>query len=389
MLASRRLVGLVLVIAAHGDQPAVSAEGSPESVAAGGISSAQEAELHRLLQATSEAIQELPAGHRSTDKLRLLHGKLESLRATSADAEEHEWDAMVQALLDSTEYGSAQVEALLQARGGASAPACNADGADGADGAGATVGQRLQEVEEAVDARSRAEGARARRLLEAWAAAATAAVARGSLARRWDAWKRWMLDRPPPWERDCDCCYAYCPEHLNCLVPGEGSGHSRHMAAATGVNAAIAARPHGPLINAAAACQRRRARRAASSTHDGHVPRGDSLSCHSGLLQSDKLYLACRGDSVGQVLDKQWAERPCTLVGGALLTVRQQGRTPVLGRPRLAAPAGSAIQRRGRPTGRPATACSRPRVLASSRPRVLACSSAPPPKSPTPLPLTV
>ena len=228
MLASRRLVGLVLVIAAHGDQPAVSAEGSPESVAAGGISSAQEAELHRLLQATSEAIQELPAGHRSTDKLRLLHGKLESLRATSADAEEHEWDAMVQALLDSTEYGSAQVEALLQARGGASAPACNADGADGADGAGATVGQRLQEVEEAVDARSRAEGARARRLLEAWAAAATAAVARGSLARRWDAWKRWMLDRPPPWERDCDCCYAHCPEHLNCLVPGGRSGHSPH-----------------------------------------------------------------------------------------------------------------------------------------------------------------
>jgi len=64
-----------------------------------------------------------------------------------------------------------------------------------------------------------------------------------------------MLDRPPPWERDCDCCYAHCPEHLNCL------------------------------------------------------------------LQSDKLYLACRGDSVGQVLDKQWAERPHTLVAGTLLTV--------------------------------------------------------------------
>ena len=126
------MLGLVLVIAAHGDQPAVSAEGSPESMAAGGISNAQEAELHRLLQATSEAIQELPAGHRSKDKLRLLHGKLESLRAASADAEELEWDAMVQALLDSTEYGSAQVEALLQARVGAAAPACNADGADSA-----------------------------------------------------------------------------------------------------------------------------------------------------------------------------------------------------------------------------------------------------------------
>jgi len=80
-------------------------------------------------------------------------------------------------------------------------------------------------------------------------------LARRALARRWEAWKRWMLDRPPPWERDCDCCYAHCPEHLNCL------------------------------------------------------------------LQSDKLYLACRGDSVGQVLGKQWAERPCTLVGGTLLIV--------------------------------------------------------------------
>ena len=233
----RRLLGLVLVIAAHGDQPAVSAEGSPEVVTAGGISSAQEAELHRLLQATSEAIQELPAGHRSKDKLRLLHVKLESLRAASGDAEEHEWDAMVQALLDSTEYGSAQVEALLQARGGAAAPACDADDADSADGAGATVGRRLQEAEEAVDARSRAEVAGAptgaRGLLEAWAAAATAALARRALARRWEAWKRWMLDRPPPWERDCDCCYAHCPEHLNCLVPGGRSGHGPHMAATT------------------------------------------------------------------------------------------------------------------------------------------------------------
>ena len=203
----RRWQGLLLAIAAH------------EGVAAGGISNAQEAELHRLLEATSEAIQELPAGHRSKDKLRLLHGKLESLRAVSADAEEHEWDAMVQALLDSTEYGSAHVEALLQARDGAAAPACDADGADGA---GASVGRRLQEAEEAVDARSRAEGARAQGPAEEWA---TAAGARGSLARRWDAWKRWMLDRPPPWERDCDCCYAHCPEHLNCLAP---SGRSRH-----------------------------------------------------------------------------------------------------------------------------------------------------------------
>ena len=108
------------------------------------------------------------------------------------------------------------------------------------------------------------------------------------------------------------------------------------------------------------------------------------MSCHSGLLQSDKLYLACRGDSVGQVLGKQWAERPCTLVGGTLLIVRQQGRTPLLGRARrrllrLAAPAGSALL--GGEAG-PLGAQPLPS-------RVLACSSAPPPKPPTPLPLTV
>ena len=139
-----------------------------------------------------------------------------------------------------------------------------------------------------------------------------------------------------------------------CRVEGVATART-HMAAATRVshvNAAIAARPHGPLMNAGAACQGRRVRRAA---------------CHSGLLQSDKLYLACRGDSVGQVLDKQWAERPHTLVAGTLLTVRQQGRTPLLSRPHLAAPAGSAIQRE-----RPAHwACS--------------CVREPPVQSPTPL----
>ena len=135
------------------------------------------------------------------------------------------------------------------------------------------------------------------------------------------------------------------------------------MAAATRVthvDAAIAARPHGPLMNAAAACQGRRARRAAC--HPG-------LSHHSGLLQSDKLYLACRGDSVGQVLDKQWAERPHTLVAGTLLTVRQQGRSPSLaGR---AAPGGSGWL--GNPGGEAGPL------------GVLVCSSVPPVKSPTPL----
>ena len=39
------------------------------------------------------------------------------------------------------------------------------------------------------------------------------------------------------------------------------------------------------------------------------------------LLQSDTLYLACRGESVGQVLSRYYAERPftCEVALGAML----------------------------------------------------------------------
>ena len=71
----------------------------------------------------------------------------------------------------------------------------------------------------------------------------------------WHGWKRWALDRPPPWARDCDCCYPTCPEPLICL------------------------------------------------------------------RQSDNLYLACRGKSVGQVLDELWTQRPETVVGVCVAVV--------------------------------------------------------------------
>lgn len=51
-------------------------------------------------------------------------------------------------------------------------------------------------------------------------------------------WRSWLLDRPPPWERDCDCCFESCPPGRNCLA------------------------------------------------------------------QADSLFLACRGDSVGMILDR-------------------------------------------------------------------------------------
>ena len=39
------------------------------------------------------------------------------------------------------------------------------------------------------------------------------------------------------------------------------------------------------------------------------------------LLQSDRLYLACRGESVGQVLERHFAERPLTCILALLFTV--------------------------------------------------------------------
>ena len=30
------------------------------------------------------------------------------------------------------------------------------------------------------------------------------------------------LDRPPPWERDCDCCFPYCPDGMHCLSQSDG-----------------------------------------------------------------------------------------------------------------------------------------------------------------------
>ena len=62
------------------------------------------------------------------------------------------------------------------------------------------------------------------------------------------AYYRWLVDRPPPWERDCDCCFKVCPDGHNCL------------------------------------------------------------------LQSDDLFLACRGESLGSVLDKLWADWPMSVV---------------------------------------------------------------------------
>jgi hypothetical protein len=76
---------------------------------------------------------------------------------------------------------------------------------------------------------------------------------------------RWFRDRPPPWSRDCDCCFEFCPETMHCMK------------------------------------------------------------------QSDGLFLACRGESVGELFDRHWADSPLLMSTAALgivlalaLFVRQQ-----------------------------------------------------------------
>ena len=248
-------------------------DGSSEGLPAAGTSLAQREELQRLLDATAAAAHELPAGHESRDRVRLLRGKLETLRQVAEHAEKHEWDDMLQALLDSSEYGTEELAPLLRQAGAKTEEACDDDviSADDssaqrkeptpygerprrrqlsqsawpfAGAAAAEVGAE-EEAGEAVATPHLSE-----RLLGAWRACCTLE----GLARQRIEWTRWALDRPPLWERDCDCCFTVCPEHLHCLQ------------------------------------------------------------------QSDKLFLGCRGESLGDVLDRHWTERPWALVGLTLVT---------------------------------------------------------------------
>lgn len=265
--ATLLLLGLVLVLGTERSEPRpFPFDGSPEGLSAAGISLAQREELERLVDATTAAARELPAGHEGRDRVRLLRGKLETLRQVADHTEEHEWDDMLQALLDSSEYGTEELAPLLRQAGAKTEEAC-----DETVGADDSYSQRKQPA-------PGGERPQRRRLAQAWpfpgAAAADVtteeeevtlpwserllnawrACTLEELARQRVEWTRWALDRPPPWERDCDCCFTRCPEHLHCL------------------------------------------------------------------RQSDNLFLGCRGESLGEALDRQWTERPWTLAGLTLAT---------------------------------------------------------------------
>ena len=217
-----------------------------EAYAAQGITAAQRAELENMLETIADLVAELNVPSKlqedadlyTLDNLRLLHGKLVSLKRVAKLTEPEEWDAMIQALLASKHYGVDDLEARLRpGKQPLTAEACEADGSgapllDDAEDAGLPerVGRRLREtITELVDA-----------------------GAQLGVVQRVGAWAWAILDRPTPWERDCDCCFRECPEEHVCL------------------------------------------------------------------LQSDGLLLACRGESVGEKLAVQWAERPLACLAGAL-----------------------------------------------------------------------
>jgi len=205
-----------------------------------GITSQQLRELEHLrrtIKAAADAL--LPSPVR--DEVRLLNEKLNHLADVSGLVHPAEWDAMLKSLLAADFYGAqALIEQLPKEE--VDMPADDKANSDEAD--------------DDCEAGGKPQRRRLKSLTHDETGAEDAMVARdthddkaevASISKRWS---RWLLDRPPPWERDCDCCFPDCPPGRNCL------------------------------------------------------------------LQSDKLYLACRGDSVGMILEWQWDRRPllCMLI---------------------------------------------------------------------------
>ena len=275
------------------------------------------AEVDRLVAAAAAAVEELPFGHGARDELRALRGKLLSLRDAASVTAPREWDAMLSALLESKHSGvddltglleahaavpPGEMDALAQARPrAAKLPTGSLDSAE-CDGNEAAGGRRLQQQQQQpqqqqqqqqqqqppppleaaarrqtklpppvpaqerrasraevepppLPSTSRQQQQQQQQQLGAMMGSSGSAWLGGAL---W-AWRRWLLDRPSPWERDCDCCFPECPPQYNCLLQGDG------------------------------------------------------------------LYLACRGESLGSIVDYYWTEHPCTSAASVLALVLMAG----------------------------------------------------------------
>jgi hypothetical protein len=296
------------------------------------LTSEQQAELDELLASSAAAFDSLAAGSRAGDEIRLLHGKLRELSEVATHTHPHEWDAMLDRLLRDGQCGAAALRRALRSEGkGDLLPLRKDDPGDESRRCGGTEGRRRHVSQPGKGAvlashpaahpgrrilqvdrtghRTAAEGQGTGRIGNALAgrgglgdgealvddgarggvsqpraglgaAGMTDGSAKesyladaGELRRSgWgdqlaNRWRRWLLDRPPPWERDCDCCFEKCPDGFHCLAQGDG------------------------------------------------------------------LVLACRGDSVGELLHKQWLHAPLTVclavgavVGATILWARAQHR---------------------------------------------------------------
>ncbi|EOD32816.1 hypothetical protein EMIHUDRAFT_455973 [Emiliania huxleyi CCMP1516] len=210
------------------------------------LTAEQEEELVTLIDASASAVAHLPTTSRARDEIRLLHGKLTELQAAAATVTPEEWDIMLRALLRANHYGSAPPLRNTQPPPGVAAlrEALAAEGLqEQLPLAAAHDDERLKRSDDLGDLDNLETISREERL------------------------KR----RPPPWERDCDCCFERCP-----------AGNHAHWAL--------------------------------------------HFECrHHCLRQSDGLLLACRGaslgevvESLGEVVDAAWTASPLPCAAAAI-----------------------------------------------------------------------
>ena len=259
------------------------------------LTGAQQAELSELLSASAAAFGSLDAGSLARDEIRLLHAKLRDLSAAAPHAAPREWDAMLRSVLADRHCGLAALRSALRAEGKGHLLPLEEGAEDQHDGrrscvaphrAGASEAptrrilsadaeQRLLQAGASVEPRrgvrgeGSIEGASERERIMAHGPsdprsspaipASDVATAFGREEYRISLaiaeWKEWLLNRPPPWERDCDCCFEECPKGFNCL------------------------------------------------------------------RQTDGLLIGCRGQSVGELLQWQWQQRPIVISVSTVLAM--------------------------------------------------------------------
>ena len=273
------------------------------------INDRRRSEANHITEAISNAVDQLPAGHAAKDDLRALRLKINNMLAVADATSPAEWDASLSALLAADYYGVDDLSKRLQeysTPAEQAAESCEEDGsAQQQPTTASSEGRRLQQQQTEQPQRQPpplkqqspqqqppppppppspsstppsprpplppskpplkvdAVGELPPSVVPVFGrnipgktlggggpftfsngAFEYALDVRGMLR----AFRSWAMDRPPPWERDCDCCFPACPQDHNCL------------------------------------------------------------------LQSDGLYLACRGESLGEIVDRNYEARPLTMI---------------------------------------------------------------------------